>query len=399
MRCVISLTILAPMLLAPLAPVTAAAQQGGGTIAAPPHRTPRSKIFAIAGAVIGAAAGFGYAKASESGVHGGCLGIQCVIVGTTVGGALFGYFIGREYDLTYASRYHGVAPLNPPNTSVDLAGDPVALAINDSLIAIGGSAGVQLVSLGTGFHAQALRAGGLRGIGVVTVAPETGWLALGSPSGLYLFPPPPLGHQPGSLVREGDIGTATATADRVFFGVDDRIEAAPLPAAAETTRAWPGVNVDATPRDLALDGSRSLLWAVTDRALVSYKIAGDSLVRVGSTPLEGAGRRLALTHDTVIVAMGERGVRLFDAANPAAPREIARWTIANFAYDVSVDSNRLFVAAGPEGVYVLELAHGTIRTLGLARSLGFASALASRDGYTYILDRRSNALRRITSDF
>ncbi len=115
--------------------------------------------------------------------------------------------------------------------------------------------------------------------------------------------------------------------------------------------------------------------------------------------LTGAGRALAITHDTAIVALGERGIQLFDTSDPAAPRPLESWTIAHFAYDVSVDKGRLFVAAGPEGVYVLELQGGELRTLGLARSLGFASALASHDGYTYILDRRSNTLRRIPSDF
>jgi len=35
----------------------------------------------------------------------------------------------------------------------------------------------------------------------------------------------------------------------------------------------------------------------------------------------------------------------------------------------------------------------------VARGLGFATALASDRGYTYILDRRTNSLRRILSRF
>jgi hypothetical protein len=38
-------------------------------------------------------------------------------------------------------------------------------------------------------------------------------------------------------------------------------------------------------------------------------------------------------------------------------------------------------------------------TEGLARELGFVVALASADGYTYVLDRTTNSLRRIPSDF
>jgi hypothetical protein len=39
------------------------------------------------------------------------------------------------------------------------------------------------------------------------------------------------------------------------------------------------------------------------------------------------------------------------------------------------------------------------RTNGLARALGFASAIVSGDGHTFILDRRANALRRIVSTY
>ncbi len=68
-------------------------------------------------------------------------------------------------------------------------------------------------------------------------------------------------------------------------------------------------------------------------------------------------------------------------------------------YDVSIDQGRVFAAAGPEGVYVLTLTSGKPVALGLARGLGFASALESRGGYTYILDQRTNSLHRIDSDF
>jgi hypothetical protein len=45
----------------------------------------------------------------------------------------------------------------------------------------------------------------------------------------------------------------------------------------------------------------------------------------------------------------------------------------------------------------VDLGGETPRTIGLARSLGFASAIVSGDGHTFILDRRTNALRRIVS--
>jgi hypothetical protein len=320
-----------------------------------------------------------------------------VVLAGTAGGAIFGYFIGREYDITYAQRYRGAKPLDIPSVDTHLEGEPIALAASDSSISVAGSEGVQLFSAGSLLLAQARRAGGLRGITVVALAPSSGWIALGSPSGLYLFPP---GGGPGALVRRGGGAAAAATDRQVFFGVGNRLEAAPFQ--LDTTRSWPGIELgeSGAARDVALDSARSLLWVVTSRDLRSYRVERDSLlVPLATAPLDGAGRRLSLENDTIAVAMGEKGIRIFDVSDAAKPRVIADWSVARFVYDVSIDDGRLFAAAGPEGVYVLSIRSGEPRTLGLARGLGFASALVSRGGETYILDRRSNSLRRIDSDF
>ena len=59
----------------------------------------------------------------------------------------------------------------------------------------------------------------------------------------------------------------------------------------------------------------------------------------------------------------------------------------------------LYVAAGVEGVYVLDIGGASPVVLGLARDLGFATALAASGGHTFVLDRGTNALRRFRSDF
>jgi hypothetical protein len=361
------------------------------------HRTPRSRILAIVGGLVGGVVGVVFARSSSSSLGGSCLGIQCVIVAGTAGGAVFGYFIGREYDITYAQRYRGVRPLDIPSVDAGLEGEPVALSASDSSVAVAGSDGVELFRGADDLLAQARRAGGLRGISVVALAPTTGWIALGSPAGLYLYPP---GGGPGALVRSGDVSAATASDRDVLVGVDGRLEVAPFQ--LDTTRAWPGVALGAAgvARDVVLDSARSLVWVVTSRELASYRMDGDSLAGpVGTAALDGAGHRLALANDTIAVAMGERGIRFFDVTDAARPRAFADWGTARFVYDVSIDGGRVFAAAGPEGVYVLTLVSGEPRPLGLARGLGFASALVSRGGHTYILDRRTNSLRRIDSDF
>lgn len=361
------------------------------------HRTPRSRILAIVGGLVGGVVGVVFAKSSSSSLSGSCLGIQCVIVAGTAGGAAFGYLIGREYDVTYAQRYRGVRPIDIPAIDADLEGVPVALSVSDSSIAVAGSEGVELFHPGSRLLAQARRAGGLRGISVVALAPASGWIALGSPAGLYLYPPD---GGPGALVRSGNVASASASDREVFVGVDNRLEITPFE--IDTTRAWPGVALgeSGAAHDVTLDSARSLVWVVTSHDLRSYRVEHDSLAGpIGTASLDGAGLRLAFAHDTIAVALGDRGIRFFDVTDPANPRAFADWNIARFVYDVSIDRDRIFAAAGPEGVYVLTLGSGKPEALGLARDLGFAAALVSRGGYTYILDRRTNSLRRIDSDF
>jgi hypothetical protein len=265
--------------------------------------------------------------------------------------------------------------------------------VHDSLVAVGGSEGVELFFSASSLVPHGTRAAGLLGIATVEIAPRSEWLAIGASHGLYVFPPE---SGRGSLVREGSDAAIVATADRIFAASGDRV--IELPVNADSVAPWPGIDLGAPVRALAVDSAGPVLWAVTDKQLIALRPARDSITRIGAAPIEGAARRVAVARGRVAVAVGEKGVRLFDGSDPANPRETHVWTVARFAYDVSLDGDRMFVAAGPEGVYLAEFHGRNLATVGLARGLGFASAIVSRDGYTYLLDRRTNHLRRILSD-
>ena len=68
---------------------------------------------------------------------------------------------------------------------------------------------------------------------------------------------------------------------------------------------------------------------------------------------------------------------------------------AQFAYDAAIHGDSLYVAGGPEGLYLLRLEPEGIRALGLSRDLGFVAALATDDEALYVLDRNGNRLRRL----
>ena len=358
-------------------------------------RMPRRIIFAAAGAVTAAlAASAFFFTGNDRSPAGMCSEKSCVVPLSIGAGALVGYMVGREFDQLHALRYRGGAPLKPSVASVAVPASSTELAVQNAMLAVGGANGVQLVTSGDGLKLGARRASGVRGIAALDLAPGGGVLAVGSPAGFYLYPPE---KGPGSLVRDGAVASNAADSGRVFVGTATRIEI--VPANADTTRGWPGVDVGAAPSALAFDRARGILWALVDSTLVALRPAGDSLEVVGRTPAGGRGLRLSLLDDRVAVALGERGVVLFDAATPAEPRELGRWSGARFAYDVSLAWRRLYVASGVEGVYVLDTGGSGLQVEGLARELGFAIALASEGGYTFVLDRTTNSLRRFVSDF
>jgi hypothetical protein len=379
---------LVPLALAGSAPVVQA-QLIGDTAAAGrvsrPH--PRSLVVGIVGAVIGGLAAFGFSKGS-----GGGRNVGTIAAGAAAGG-LAGFFVGRQLDERRAIAFHGTPSLRIPNIGIELEGEPSVLTLRDSTAAVGGTGGVLMfAAMDDRLMLVSRRASGLQGVDALDIAPRSGWLALGSRAGLYLYPPV---SGPGLLVRRASVNAIAASESRVFVAMENRVETVPV--RTDSVREYPGSTLDAAVRDLQLDEERAVLWASTDHSLVALRISGDSLVKIGSVPLGGSGLRFIIEKSLAAVAMGEKGVALYDIADPTQPKLRTVWTGAHFAYDVSIDDGRLYVAAGPEGVYVVDLSGDAPRTIGLARSLGFASAIASHDGHTFILDRRANALRRIVS--
>jgi hypothetical protein len=381
---------LATLLLVPLAlggaPRSTLAQHPGDTVTLS-HPKPRALIFGVVGALVGGLAGYGFGRGNSS------TG-QMTAIGA-VGGGLAGFFVGRQVDERRSAMFAGSPSLRIPNVATGLEGDPAVLTVRDTVAAVGGSTGVQLFSaIDPRLMPIGTRATGLHGIGAIDLAPRSGWLALGSRTGLYIYPP---NRGPGVLVRRANVSAVAAAETRIFVAMENRVESVPVN--ADSARDWRGTTLGAPVRDIVVDEARAILWASTDRELVALHIQGDSLVNIGAVPLSGIGLRIAIEGPVAAVAMGEKGVAIIDITDAAHPKSRGDWTTARFAYDVSMDGARLFVAAGPEGVYLVNLTAEGPHTVGLARALGFASSVVSHDGHTFILDRRTNALRRIISTY
>lgn len=359
------------------------------------RRIARRYLFAAIGFTTGAVLAGAYAAAEKPNTpESTCSSARCVATVALLTSTIVGYMIGREFDQLHALRYRGGAPLSPEMTSVSLLGEPSLLATRDSTVAVGGPGGIQLFTSSRSLRPSGRRAANVRGIEALDLAPRDGALAIGAATGLYVYP---RAAGPGTLVRDGRTSAVATSAERVYFATGTRIESAP--ATADTTRTWPGLDVGRPVTFLLLDEPRSLLWAIADSVLLVLRPAGDSLELVGRHTLPAAGRRASAFGNRIAVAMGEGGVVLLDAASPTALRELSRWSGARYVYDVSLLASRLYAASGVEGVYVLGTGGDRLTTLGLARDLGFAVALSSSGGYTYVVDRFTTSLRRINSDF
>ena len=391
--------------LAALAPAPAVAQgigrAGGADDAGGPpraRRVPRKILFLGVGALVGFAASSAYTLNGSDNTSGGtCSSESCVGTVSILGGSAIGFMIGREFDQLYALRYRGGAPLTLANVSAQLESEASDIVARDSSVAVSITSGVQLFASGrAGLRALGRRASGVRGIGALDIVPPTSALAIGSPAGLYLDPP---GSGPGLLARDGRVTAVASAAGRVYFAVNDRVEVAP--AETDTLRVWPGVSVGGPVETLFYDDARGLLWAGVDTMLIALRPAGDSVERVASIAVGAPVRRIAAESGggRLALALGESGVRLLDATDPARARELGRWTTARFVYDVAFAGGRLFAASGVEGLYVIDPTGDDLVTVGLDRELGFVTALAAVGNDVFMLDRNTDSVRRLSADF
>lgn len=357
---------------------------------APEHelrRKPRSAVLAVIGATAGVAAGAFFHKQA-----GGDACRACYLAAGSVAGGVAGILVGRELDQMDALRSRGVPRIRVPFLEHSLGSHPLTLAARDTLLAVATSSGVSILSSTDILRPRRQRARGIRDISALDLAPRSHALAVATPSGLFIYPSE---DGPGRLIRAGTIQAASVADDRVIYAIGARIEWAPLDEHGDSVRN--GIDLPAPASHIRWESQRSLLWAVADTVLVALHIGRDSASIVSRTRVGAGGRSLATSGDRALIALGGDGVAIIDTSDPVAPYEAARWTGARFVYDAAIAGDRMYAGGGPDGVYIVDISVIPPRTIGLAYDLGFAASLLSRDGFTYILDRRTASVRRIST--
>jgi len=368
------------------APHGAAAQQSRGS------RTPRKWVAGLIGAAMGGAAAGAYAAFSGEAL-GNCSRPRCVGILTVGGGALLGYMVGRESDRLYNLRYHFGRPITLSGQRLDLGLVPLDVRVHGPTVVVAGEGGVEILSGALRLERVATRARGLRGVQLAE--PERERLLVGTTIGLYAFP---LGGEQtlGALLAPGQVSALDLRGERILVASGRQVALASAREDSVQTFGEPRVFGSAVV-DIAWDSRRALAWVLTESALVAVAVAdtalGDS---VGAFALPSLGRRLDLEGDTVAVAAGQGGVFLLGVGEPRAPVVLAQWSGARFAYDVALSGGVVYLAAGPEGLYVLDAGtDGSFTVRGLDRHFGFVASLRVANGQLYVVDRVGRALHRV----
>lgn len=353
-------------------------------------RFPRKWLVGTMGALIGGLVSGFYAVGSERDI-GGCSSDLCVVTVVTMTSGLVGYLIGNEMDHLYRVRYAHAPPLKVSGTSLPLSvlGNDITLSRRRLFVA--GEGGVELVDADSTMNRVGLRARGLRGIGPVSSDSASNTLLIGTGVGLYKFQLE--GDEPGTLARSGEISAVSGDGSRVALGLGPAFQ---IGLVEDTIRMLgEPMSEDTRIVDLAWVGN-DLLWVLSEERLVSYRVSAEgTLEALGADTLPATARRLTISDTLALIAAGTGGVYLIAIGDPAAPRTLWNWSGARFAYDAALSRNTVYVAAGPEGLYVLELTPEGFSALGLARQVGFVAAVESDDFAVYVLDRSGGLLRRI----
>jgi hypothetical protein len=362
----------------------AAGQEGGG------GRFPRKWLVAGISAALTGAISTVYAV-NHDGNIGGCSSARCVVPVSVGVGALLGFMIGNEMDKLHALRYGHAPPMSLRGVELALAVEPNDLMVRNGRVYVTGTEAVEIIEAGPTLTRAGLKARGLRGIGPIATDPVQNSLLVGTAVGLYRFP---MGtDDPGALAYPGEISALSSDGTLLAVGLGPEFRV--MRVADSLEARGDALSEDARVVDLAWQGSNRL-WVLTEDRLAAYQV-GDSgsAEPAGDFVFPAIGRRLVVDDSLAFVAAGSGGVYVIDIRDPAAPVERANWSGARFAYDVATVGNRVYVAAGPEGLYLLRLGSQGFTPVGLSRNIGFVAAVEMGPSALYLLDRSGLSLRRV----
>lgn len=343
--------------------------------------------FGIGGALaIGLPA---YIFTNDQSFQSSCSSKECVgIVAATVGG-LIGFLIGLELDNKYERRMRAGPTFDYSFRDVPLDIVPDRIAGFPGGAAVVGMGGARVIRTDGSIQP---RGSGVRGIEDVAVLPNLDLLILSTFSNLLSFS---IASDTayGQVIDQRGGGSMEVFANRLAVAGLDSIRVLDIrrdddDVSIETVS---GVENSDYVTDMAFSSDRDIGWVLREERLTAYE-AG--LRKIGEITLPAAGRTVRAEGNRLVVAAGSSGVFVLDSTDPARPRVVQRYEGVRFAYAADLDGDRMFVAAGPEGVALVDISGSEPRVLGVAREARFASEVVVSDtGAVWIVDRDGRSVQ------
>lgn len=341
----------------------------------------RRWLFGLLGGVVAGATA--YAFAGDDGPTASCGNKTCMGIAAGLIGGGIGFLIGSDLDSRYKRQM-----VSGPSLDYSFRNIPLDL-VPDRLTGFPGGAAV----IGLGGARIVLRDGtvrsraaGVRGIQDVAVLLDEDLLILSTFSNLLTFPLTDDTAQ-GQVVDERGGGSLQFFRENLAVAAPDTLRLLRIEREAQRVSMATVAEVENLEyvTDLAFSSFGRIGWVLMENRLASYTA---DLEKIAEIELPAAGRTVRTDGSRLAVAAGSNGVYVLEASDPAAPRVVQHYAGVSFALAADLDGDRLYVAAGSQGVAVVDISGAEPTVLGIARATGFAAdVVVAEAGDVWILDR------------
>jgi hypothetical protein len=364
----------------------------------------RRWVLGAAGAVVGTVPALLGASSGQASDWCGFSNCDALVSGVVAGG--LGYLIGRERDERIRQQWRIGPTLKQSHRSHDLPFVPLRVVpTGERGILVVGDRGVATIDEDLRL---AIHPGELRGVAGAVFLPDSGPVIVATSAGLIALPLAVFGQvEPngGSLDLGRRIHPIAAEAllvvprNALLAGTTDSIVRMPLdcgePGGCELGT---GVVVETLDSLVAAAYSQSTatVWTLEGRRLIAREPA--TLQLVSALVLPDAGRFLVVDGTLAAIGSVAEGIFLVNLEDPANPRLVVTLKLegVHAAAASVLDRDRLYVAAGQQGLLVFEVIdRASPRRLGVIRGVGSADAVAVVGSTVYIVDRQTRRLRQV----
>lgn len=314
---------------------------------------------------------------------GSCTRTACFAPVATLVGFTLGFLLGKEFDDRAARLFVAGPRLDfRPGHTVQLPFLPDRGRAAGAGALLSGAEGLVLLAAETPSPL-----GGMRGLRDAALVEERAAIVAATASGLFALPPARddipgrrVDARGARLVATGGGGGVVVSGAGGLLGFTSRGQGADLEL-SEAARTTGGPLA----ADLQWPEESQVVWVLEGPRLVARR--GGTLEEVGALELTASARSLDVDGQLGLVAAGRDGVYVIDVSDPAAPRLAARYQGVRNALDAALLESRAYIAAGEQGLVVLDLERpGESEPAAVVRNLGSPSMVLRSSGQVWVVD-------------